>query len=398
MKTQICIVTGQPLANLIPILHFKPEKIFLVVTPFMKNKVQSFQELLKELNFVQEILVLDDCPDTNLSHINAFLAEKLANQLPLEPCIFNLTGGTKMHSFSMYEAFKEREYADKFIYVDTQNRLLEYYPKQNELFQNEPLPVVLDAKHTLMGMGKVFSKAASEEKTWVSEVQQRKELTYLIAQNIVDKDVKNLIGSLNTIVSKLYNGGKDSPRENKRDKLHEKPEGQAYKILEQAHSNNLVIWHKETQNIEFRNYKHARYLSGEWLEEYVWLVAQEIGFEEMYSGLHFTDKSKQAPNEIDLFIQHQNVALAIECKSATGVRNADNGQNMFHKLSGVASRAGGLMCSKLFVSAFALKNRDGRDSQSLLYAKDHHIKLVQAEEMVDELPQILQKWKVTGQL
>lgn len=398
MKTQICIVTGQPLANLIAILHFKPEKIFLVVTPFMKEKVQSFRELLKELDFVQDILVVDDCPDTNLSSINTFLAEKLANQLPSEPCIFNLTGGTKMHSFSMYEVFKSREYADKFIYVDTQNRLLEYYPKQNESFQNELLPVVLDAKRTLKGMGKAFSKAASEEQTWVSKAQQREELTYFIAQNIVDTGVKNLIGSLNEIVGKLYNGGKHFPNENKTGKLYQMPKDRAYEILEQAHCNDLVIWHKGTKTIEFRNYKQARYLSGAWLEEYVWLVAQKIGFEEMYSGLNFTDESKQAPNEIDLFIQHQNVALAIECKSATGAKKADNGQDMFHKLSGVASRAGGLMCSKLFVSAFALKNKDGRDSQSLLYAKDHHIRLVQAEEMVNKLPKILQKWKETGQL
>lgn len=79
-------------------------------------------------------------------------------------------------------------------------------------------------------------------------------------------------------------------------------------------------------------------------------------------------------------------------------KKADNGQDMFHKLSGVASRAGGLMCSKLFVSAFALKNKDGRDSQSLLYAKDHNIIIIQAEDIINQLPTILQNWKARGQL
>lgn len=45
MTTQICIATGQPLANLIPILHFKPQKIILVVTDSMKVKAKDFERL-----------------------------------------------------------------------------------------------------------------------------------------------------------------------------------------------------------------------------------------------------------------------------------------------------------------------------------------------------------------
>lgn len=392
MNTQICIVTGQPLANLIPILHFKPKEVILVATNFMDQKAEQFKNLLQSFDFVENIIVLDKCPDTDLNNINAFLKDKLATQLPAQPCIFNLTGGTKLHSFSMYETFKQREFDDQFIYIDTQNRLLEYYPNKNKPFKNELLPLVLNTKMILTGMGKLFKKAKSEQKNWCDVIQKRQELTRFIAKNIGNQEIQQIIGSLNKIIGELYNGGKSDTTKPKNGKLYNIPRGQAKTLLQLAQEHNLIFWTEDTEKIKFNNYKKACYLSGIWLEEYVWLCAKEIGFDELYCSLEFRDKDDQAPNEIDLFIQHQNIALAIECKSATGIKKADSSQNMFHKLSGVASRAGGLMCHKLFVSAFELK------SDSLLYAKDHNIKTVQVQEIIDKLPQLLQQWKEKGQL
>lgn len=185
----------------------------------------------------------------------------------------------------------------------------------------------------------------------------------------------------------------------KEGELHQNPKGLAINMLEQAHDVGLITW-RGGKKIGFDNYQQARYLSGIWLEEYVWLIAQDIGFEEVCSGLKFGSQqaSNQATNEIDLFIQHQNMALAVECKSATGVNRADYSQDMFHKLTGVANRAGGLMCSKLFVSAFALKTKNGNDTPSVYHAKEQGIKIVQAEGIINELPNVLEKWKKTGRL
>lgn len=207
MTTQICIATGQPLANLIPILHFKPQKIILVVTDSMKVKAKEFKKILNDLGIAETVFMLDGCPDTDLKEIGHFLLEKLAPKLPQENCMFNLTGGTKLHSFSMYENFKERGYNDQFIYVDTNNRLLEYYPSQ-QVSNNEPLPSVLTAKTTLKGMGKTSLSAESDNDEWVEEIKSSEALTRFIASHLVDNNVKQLIGSLNEVIGRLYNGGK----------------------------------------------------------------------------------------------------------------------------------------------------------------------------------------------
>lgn len=399
MKTQICIVTGQPLANLIAILHFKPEQIIMVATNSMKVKSKEFKKILADLGIAEKLYTLDGCPDTDLQEINQFLATKLAEKLPQESCIFNLTGGTKLHSFSMYEVFKNRECQDQFIYVDTANRLLEYYPNKDKKSFNEVLPVVLDAKMTLKGMGKTFIKAESQSQERLDSVNRYAQLTQFIAKNIADENVKNLIGSLNTVIGNLYNGGKSFVFDKKQGELHQVPKGLAVDILEQAHDLGLIIWSSKKQ-IAFNNYEQARCLSGFWLEHYVYLVATDIGFDEIYSGLEFGSQqaTNTANNEIDLFIQHQNIALAVECKSATSTKKSDISQDMFHKLTGVANRAGGLMCSKLFVSAFPLKTKSGQDTTSVFHAREQNIKIVQAQEIVLTLPQMLNKWKETGKL
>ena len=55
------------------------------------------------------------------------------------------------------------------------------------------------------------------------------------------------------------------------------------------------------------------------------------------------------------------------------------------------------MCSKLFVSAFALKQKDGRDIASVYHAKEQSIRIVQADELVN-LAHILTQWRDTGRL
>ncbi|MDO4896853.1 MAG: DUF1887 family CARF protein [Moraxella sp.] len=396
MNTQVCIATGQPLANLIALLHFKPQKVIVVATESMKQNAKNFKKILNDLE-IESVYIADSCPDTDLAKISEFLKEKVLPKLPNESCIFNLTGGTKLHSFSMYEAFKARHQDDKFIYVDTNNRLIEHYPTAHHASFNEVLPSVLTAQMTLKGMGKKFITAESDKEDWADEVLQSEELTYFIANNINDENVKQLIGDLNGIIGKLYNGGKSFVLDSKQGELHQKPKGLARGLLEKAHDLKLITWHAGSgdRKISFDCYAQARYLSGIWLEEYVWFVASKMDFEEVYSGLRF---GNQADNEIDLFIQHQNTALAIECKSATSTKNSAISQDMFHKLNSVANRASGSLCHKLFVSAFPLKTKNGNDLPSVNHAREQGIKIVQAQDIVENLPKLLANWKEKGRL
>lgn len=49
MKTVICISTDPPLANLIPVLHFKSEKILLIATESFKSKASMFRDMVRDM-------------------------------------------------------------------------------------------------------------------------------------------------------------------------------------------------------------------------------------------------------------------------------------------------------------------------------------------------------------
>lgn len=396
MSILVCIATGQPLANLIPILHLKPTQVIVLASQSFKNKAKDFRDLLHDLGATASVRLIDGCPDTGIAEISRFIEQKLLPLLPVDACDINLTGGTKLHSFALYEVLKQRQ--DRLFYVDTANRLIEYYPTENRDSYHEILPSVLDMNLSLKGMGKLYIKAESDQAAWIEQATQRATLTQWMAEHVVD--IGLILGDLNRIVM-FYDGGKKNQLAPCEGQLYQFPKGDAVLLLEKAHDLKLITW-KGGKSISFNGYQQARYLTGIWLEEYVWHVAQSLGFEQVQSGVAFGNmgtaiEKNRAQNEIDLLVQHANAMLAIECKSATGAKDLNKSQDMFHKLSGVANRAGGLMCSKLFVSAFSLTQKDGREIASVYHAKEQNISIIQAEQLV-QLADVLRGWRDTGRV
>ncbi len=398
MNVLICIATGQSLANLIPVLQLKPMQVIVLASQSFKNKAKEFRDLLHDLGATASVRLVDGCPDTGIAEISQFIEQKLIPLLPEGACDVNLTGGTKLHSFALYEKLRHRAYQDNFFYVDTANRLIEYYPQAQQSSYHEALASILDIDLSLKGMGKLFVKAESDTQMWQDNVQQRAKLTHWIAHNVVE--LQQVLGELNAIAT-FYDGGKKNQLQATTQSLHQYPKEKAIELLEKAHDLKLLKW-QGGKNVQFDHYSQSRYLTGAWIEEYVWLVAQALQFEQVKSSVTFGNmgsaiEKNRATNEIDLLVCHANAMLAVECKSAVGAKNLEKSQDMFHKLSGVANRAGGLMCSKLFVSAFSLKQKDGRDIASVYHAKEQNIKIVQAEELI-QLPEILTKWRDKGRI
>lgn len=396
MKTIICIATGQPLANLIPILQFNPQKIILIATESFKTQASSFRDILRNMEQNHRPLkMITGCPDTGIAEISQFVQQKVIPEIDdWDNLCVNLTGGTKLHSFALYQCLSDK--AADILYVDTANRQLEHYPLLNQKGYTEPLTSLLDMKTTLLGMGKQRKGAESDSQQWCLEVERRKSLTHFFVEHI--EELQPFIGSLNTIINGFYKDRSIYLRPATVD-LFEVPKGNARIILEQGHDLGLVNWSKNKQ-LSFHSYNQARYFSGNWLEEYAWLCAQPVAFQEVACNVRFSNLAKNATdntadNEIDLLAVHANAMLAVECKAASQAQKDDVSQNMFHKLSSVAHRAGGLMCSKLFLSAFSMTYKNGKDIASLNHAKEQSIHIVQGAELIN-LPNVLESWKNKG--
>jgi hypothetical protein len=398
MKTLICISTGQPLANLIPVLHFKPEKVLLIATDSFKSKASVFRDMVRNIEQNPDgrpgisVQMINGCPDTGIADITRFIEEKVIPHVTdASQTTVNLTGGTKQHSFVIYQMLADKT-ADVF-YVDTQNRHLEHYPRPGHPPFTEMLPSILTIENTLKGMGKRRIEAESDSKSWQEAVLKRKPLTDFMIDHI--GNLQQLIGQLNAIIGSAYKD-KSLYKQAKSVDLFSMPRGVESKVLEQGNALGIVKWNGG-KRLDFESYHQARYFSGNWMEEYAWLCALQIGFEQLACNVRFANlthnpSENMAPNEIDLLAVHANAMLAVECKAATKARQSDVSQDMFHKLSGVAHRAGGLMCSKLFLSAFPLTFKSGQDIPSLYHAKEQDIHILQYEDL-KKLPELLALWR-----
>lgn len=101
-ETQICLVSGQPDANLLPVLDkgLRPSRVILLATPQMGLAARNLQAAIR--NYVKaEIVMLDSAYDMNrLSDQLTSLEEK--QDLDLEDAVVNITGGTKPMSIAAF--------------------------------------------------------------------------------------------------------------------------------------------------------------------------------------------------------------------------------------------------------------------------------------------------------
>lgn len=109
MLILINLIGEQPIPNLLPILHFKPEKTIVLHTP----KTRAVANRLKKIQI--NIQLVETKPYDYLNNIKKL--QSVYN--PENKYIFNITGGTKIMSAALFQFALETE--SKVIYIDSQN-------------------------------------------------------------------------------------------------------------------------------------------------------------------------------------------------------------------------------------------------------------------------------------
>jgi hypothetical protein len=121
MKLMVCLVGEQPLVNLLPIRHYKPEEVLFVYTI---GTEPVYQRLRKVLDTDIDLIHYKDLLSPYQIHaVYANLKDvlsKLIKESELKPndVVFNLTGGTKTMAFAAYNL--ARELSSPFIYLESE--------------------------------------------------------------------------------------------------------------------------------------------------------------------------------------------------------------------------------------------------------------------------------------
>ncbi|MCX7834063.1 MAG: DUF1887 family CARF protein [Ignavibacteria bacterium] len=103
MKTIVCLVSRQAMANVIPVLEFKPDKVILLITEEEKSVAKNLKELFVKHKIQVEIFreKLDAYDIEKVKNICMDVIRENDNEL-----ILNLTGGTKTMAVAAYEIFR----------------------------------------------------------------------------------------------------------------------------------------------------------------------------------------------------------------------------------------------------------------------------------------------------
>jgi hypothetical protein len=390
---QVAIATNQLLANLIPLQVLQPAVCWLLVSESMAKSIDVFGELVEKKCPDTQLVIREGLPDAGAEKILDFLLsedEAIKQAHPEMAVDYNATGGTKLMAIIAYQVFSS-DPANRVLYASTERNEIEVVEPQSEA----PIAIELanDEETYLLAYGLIRRKADSDNPVWRETAQSRKTLTYYLAKNC--QRYGNAFSLINGAASRCEKSGtKHQPVT--------KIWGEAKALLNRLNDESLLQWSAhEPSQIYFHDRAYLTYLSGGWLEEYVWITAQACGFDELSAGRDITTREeakKNIRNELDCVITHNNRLLVIECKSGRFGLNDQKDSDILNKLESLGRRAGGVMGSALLVSAQPL-NRVNKGRNQTIYTAERAKLMgvaVLEEQHVSALQNWLETWRDTG--
>jgi len=353
-KTHVCMVSGQPAPNLLPLLdeELKPEKVILLATPQMKDKAGYLQAVIQPLGIKVEIQSLDAADNFDA------IQEKLLTLLSAEQnsnIALNVTGGTKWMAIAAQEVFRANNFPVFYVNIaqDTvlflgekqephklQQRInLDNFLKANGYVIKEPsIPQGLVAKQRdiceqMVGKVNEWQAALGQLNLLASQAEQKKSLSISFSDcNLQqDKHLQALLAELSIA-----------------------------KVL--SISDNTAI--------TFLDEKSRFFSNGGWLEYYVNSLLNQLKSEKIIQDsarLNIKIRSAMGTeNELDVAFMANNHLHIIECKTKrfTGAKAGLAGTDTLYKLDSI-SDLGGLGTKSMLVSYRQLPAGDRQRANDL---------------------------------
>lgn len=387
-RVQVCVVSEQLLPSLIAALQApRPAKVYALASAAMAKRglAARLADLLAAEGIACEIV--PDLPEdaATLDAWTRALAQVLQRAHPGEPIALNATGGTKLMSLALVDAFRRWLPQAEIVYADTARGRLGSITHKTE----NALGSVLDIPTYLGACGAYLVGSASDAADWQARAAARAELSRWYAQQA------GRLGAFFTQVNAMANLALDrhdearlaAPQQSFRQPLRQP----WLRAAEKARDAGLLELDADPCTIRFASAEAARYLRGGWLEEYAWHCARALKLEHVAAGAHVAweggNRGAAGKNELDLLLVHRNRMLVAECKTGRYGRDEDAGreQDVLNTLDSLGRHAAGALGRTLMLSAWKLGD------PALARAGHYGITVLDGERLT-RLPDELQRW------
>lgn len=347
-SVHVCFATGQPDANLLPVLQQttkKLEKVIMLATPSMAKNAQWFQEALRDKVKVELVSLQSDL------HVNE-IYDVLLKILPEYEgrVIVNITGGTKLMAISTFSVCASL--GVPFFYSDLQSFKQYYF---------EEFPLKLDSPHSEETIGSeimetrrylnIFLKARGFEpiniQEWHAFSSEEKEYADFLMRRCSDERRKQLMSGiklLNKAAAEVYNDKSSLEASIElTDELNW--------FLDEITKYGWVKYEKKPSELmgrlKFANKEIARFLAGRWFEQYCAQAIKELGLQ--IKIFHGEVDKEGVPNELDAIFLYKGKLHLIEVKTAN-LKNNPKAQDALNKLNSLGHRLGGYSAKTCLIS------------------------------------------------
>ena len=400
-KLLICIVSAQSVPNIFSIDYFMPDSIlFLYTKEFKKNisyTLYSAELLLKSKNssivFVEKqnngecfykvgdnVHTLKISEESVYSDVENLKSWLLKNGNDYDEIIYNITGGTKLMSISLYDVAKSNnKNIPIIIYMPIgKNTLITNIAQKNE--EVKAINTRLSVNQFCAAYGvEIINERRLNEK--ISHAVEYKNVSkWLINNYFIHYEFNNnqLFVSpayrlLSCLFQKLkpYRDRKDKFKQknfilefpSKEFKLYEKEAALAKKLFAFEHFNNrshIKELPDKTQIEVVLDKKDVDFFTGGWLEEFCFNEINELKNETddliddilINPDIKYKDQNA-ANNEIDVMFTSRNRIYMVECKSLQ--QQQDKANEIIYKINAIQGKVGRLSANSFLVST-AIEN------------------------------------------
>lgn len=374
---QICLISGQPTPNLIPVLspETRPKEVVLLVSEGMKKQAGNLEDVFRRYQVRSRREAIADPYDINAVHTQLeSLVEGIRKENPARSVVVNLTGGTKPMAIGAQTAcfYKDVPY----FYMNIENGEMQLHQLPDDAHTQYQLQGSLKMRDYLEAHGYRLEEKAPH----TSSGNENKTRQLLNTLGLNHNSFAEAIGWLNKLAHEAE----------EKKTLSVALEGEATPDRERLlreFSDAGVLTVKDGR-ICFRSEEDRFFANGGWLEEAVFEEVNSLNFQECKKNITVRSKENSTENEIDVAFMVQNRLYLIECKTSNFANDRQMEQNILYKLDSL-SRQGGLNTRGMLVSyrklTKAVRNR----------AKDLRIDFVEAKQLPD-LKNRIRSWVSKG--
>ena len=352
------IHSAETLANLVPILNFKPSILVIFHTDEYKDKREWLKSAINHLVASRDIL---EKPIGT-----SYLANLSIMEETLKPClgngrlIANITGGMKPMSLALTEV--SRRNGGEVIYFDVASNILD------QIYPEKPAELLLEPSYAVDLWLRAHGHTLKETKLSKSEIDERINKARGLADLLRTIGVAE-ISPLHALIGKMKKY--ETQITFAEHVLH-------HKIRQELRDQGVLLGIGDSQELDFCDIEQRNFYGGNWLEYLVFAAMQNAGYVNALVGVVLNGPTGKRENELDVVAVEKNRPLIIEAKAQVATKG-DKFSSWIDKLSAVATRAGGVMSIKIIVSLHLL---DTQTHQEIL--KKSGIRVVHGNNVLDQ--------------